>query len=211
MATSTHWRVALPSATASVTHATTTKPRGQTGSMIDASRQTRLSSHVPSMSTTIAAVAASSTDPVIVRRVPAWSEELERLGAREARRDVGPVHDLPERLDPVRLHVPVLQVVGVLPHVEHEQRRRALPDVALVVVDLLDDEALAERLPRERAPARALHRERGLGELAAEVIEPAEAVGDRGLELALGLAAAVGGEVLPEHGVQDVAGEVERE
>src|SRR6476659_2513008 len=188
MATSTHWRVALPSATASVTHATTTKPRGQTGSTIDASCQTKLSSHVPSMSTTMAAAAASSTDPVIVRRAPARSEELECLGAREACRDVGPVHDLPERLDPVGLHVPVLQVVGVLPHVEHEQRRRALPDVALVVVDLLDDEALAERLPRERAPAGPLHRERGLGELAAEVVEPAEAVGDRGLELALGLA-----------------------
>ena len=45
---------------------------------------------------------------------------------------------------------------------------RRLPDVALVVVDLLDVEALAERLPREGAPARALHRRRGLRQLALE-------------------------------------------
>src|SRR5689334_17750391 len=110
MATSTHWRVGSPwpAATARATHATTTKPSGHTGSTIDASRHARLSNHVPSISTTIAPALASSTEPVTTT---ACSEELERLGAREARRDVGPVHDLPERVDPVGLHVAVLQVV----------------------------------------------------------------------------------------------------
>ena len=42
----------------------------------------------------------------------------------------------------------VLQVVGVLPHVEDQQRHRAVADVALVIVDLFDDQALADRLPR---------------------------------------------------------------
>src|SRR4051794_38862272 len=185
MATSTHCRTSLPcpAATARVTHAITTKPSGHTGSTIEASCQTRLSSHVASIRTAIAPTDASRTSPITGGRPATRSEQLERLGALEARRDVGPVHDLPERLDPVGLHVAVLQVVRVLPHVEHEQRRRALADVALVVVDLLDDQALPERLPRERAPARALHSEGGLGELAAEVVEAAEAVGDRGTEV----------------------------
>lgn len=41
--------------------------------------------------------------------------------------------------------------------VDHEQRDGGLPDVALVGVDLLDDESLPGGLPRERAPAHALH------------------------------------------------------
>src|SRR5581483_2679578 len=137
--------------------------------------------------------------------------QIERAHALEALRDVGPVHDLPVRLHPVRLHVLVLAVVGVLPHVEHEERHRAVPDVALVVVHLLDDEPLSERLPRERAPARALHGERGLGHLALHAVERAEVRLDGGGDLAVGLPAGLGREVLPEERVEDVSGDVERE
>jgi len=78
----------------------------------------------------------------------------------------------------------------VLPHVEHEQRYRAVPDVPLVVVNLLDHQALAERLPGERAPTRSLYVECGLGELASHAGEGAEELVDRPRELAIGLAAA---------------------
>lgn len=52
-----------------------------------------------------------------------------------------PVDDLPHGLYEVHLLVLVLQVEGVLPGVEDQDRDRTLADVALVVVDLLDDEA----------------------------------------------------------------------
>src|SRR4030095_13350217 len=97
--------------------------------------------------------------------------EIEVQGANllETLADVLPVHELPEGLHPVPLHVRVLQVVGVLPHIEHEKRHGAVPDVALRVADFPAHESLPERLPRERAPSRALDRERGLAELALQV------------------------------------------
>jgi hypothetical protein len=52
----------------------------------------------------------------------------------------------------VGAHVQILQVVRVLPRVEHEQVDARLPDVALVVVDLLDVEALAEGAPTPAHP-----------------------------------------------------------
>ena len=99
----------------------------------------------------------------------------------------------------------------MLPGVEHEQRARALPDVVLVVVDLRDVEPLPERLPRESAPPRALHRDRRLGELTAEAVEGPEVLVDGGRELAVGLVAAVGRQVLPEERVEHVPRKVERE
>ena len=45
----------------------------------------------------------------------------------------------------------MLEVVGVLPHVEHEQRHSAVPDVALVVVDLLAALKTNENNPLRRA------------------------------------------------------------
>src|SRR5690349_14649882 len=65
----------------------------------------------------------------------------------EASRDVAPVDDVPDGADVVGPPVLVLQVVRVLPRVDHEQRDAALAGVPLVVVDLLDVETFAERLP----------------------------------------------------------------
>src|SRR5207248_3643097 len=90
-----------------------------------------------------------------------------------------------------------------------EERRGALSDVALVVVDLLDDEPLRDGLPRQRAPARALDVERRLAELVAETLERAERLVDRSGELTVGLVAAVRAHGLPEQRVQDVARQVE--
>src|SRR5207248_9333080 len=112
-------------------------------------------------------------------------------GALEPPRDVGPVEHVPDRLHVVGATVLVLQVIRVLPGVDDEERYTALADVALVVVDLLDEEALAERLPRQRAPPRALHRGRRLGELLLERVERAEVLVDRSRERAARTVAAV--------------------
>ena len=99
----------------------------------------------------------------------------------------------------------------MLPGVDDEQVLSALPDVALMVVDLLDVEALAERLPRERSPSGALNRHDGLGHLGLERVERAKVLVDRGGEVAGRLVASRGAEVLPEERVEHVTREVERE
>src|SRR5580698_7624703 len=67
--------------------------------------------------------------------------QTEPLGRVEAGAHVRPVDDVPQRAEEVGLHVLVLQVEGVLPGIEDEQGHRAIAHAALVVVDLLDDQA----------------------------------------------------------------------
>src|ERR1700738_5188541 len=67
-------------------------------------------------------------------------------------RDVLPVPDVPDRFEELGLAVLVLQVEGVLPRVENEERNPALGEVGLVVVDLGRQKALAERFPDEGQP-----------------------------------------------------------
>jgi diguanylate cyclase (GGDEF)-like protein/PAS domain S-box-containing protein len=141
----------------------------------------------------------------------ARERRVERARGAEALGRVLPVPDVPDGLEELRLTVLILQVVRVLPRVEHEDRHARLSHVRLVVVELRDEEALAERLPDERGPARAHDRARGLGHLLPERIERAEIVRQRRVELAAGTPARLRCEVLPEHRVQDVAGDVERE
>ncbi len=43
----------------------------------------------------------------------------------------------------------------MLPHVEEQQRREADGDVALLIVELDDDQTLSDRVPREDGPAGA--------------------------------------------------------
>ncbi len=57
--------------------------------------------------------------------------------------DLGPVDDVPPRVDVVRAPVLVLQVVGVLPHVDAEQRRLAVAERVVLVG--------ASRRPRGRS------------------------------------------------------------
>lgn len=84
----------------------------------------------------------------------------------KARRHVLPIDHLRERPDPIAFDVLILQVVGLLPHVEDQQRHRTVSDVALVVVDLLHDQALTDRFPRHRPPTGALNVERRFRDLA---------------------------------------------
>src|SRR5690606_31960389 len=109
--------------------------------------------------------------------------------------DVVPVDQVPQLADVVGADVPVLQVVGVLPGVEDEQRDAAPADVAVVVVDLLHDQAPPEWLPGQDAPAGALDGGGGDGELLPERLEAAEVLVDGVGERAVGAVAAVGGEV----------------
>src|SRR5882757_9692454 len=97
------------------------------------------------------------------KRFGEMSAELYGLRLREALGRVGPVDDIPPGLDVVGLHVQVLQVERVLPDVEQNDRRGADGEVVLVVIELLDDQLLAERLPGQRRPAVALDRGRGGG------------------------------------------------
>src|SRR5271154_5606708 len=111
-------------------------------------------------------------------RLPPSAGDRRLLGGLEAARHVGPVDDVPQGAEEVGLHVLVLQVKRVLPGVEDEERDRALADAALVVVDLLHNEAAGERLVRQHAPARALDRRGGLGELRLELVEGSEVLVD---------------------------------
>lgn len=85
--------------------------------------------------------------------------------------DVGPVDDVPERLGVGGLVVLVLQVKGVLPHIQHEQRLGTAREVALMVVQLLDHQPLTQRLPCEDRPARPLHGRGRCGEVRTEGID----------------------------------------
>src|SRR4029079_2249269 len=108
------------------------------------------------------------------------------------------VPDVPDDFEEVGLPVLVLEVVGVLPGVEDEERDAGLRDVVLVVVDLRRDETLADRLPDERSPTRAHDRRSGRGELLAELFEAAEVARDRLAERAGGAVAPLRRQVLPE-------------
>src|SRR5690606_40905581 len=97
----------------------------------------------------------------------------------------------------------------VLPHVELQDRRDAERGVALLVVELVHEQARAYRVPREHGPAGALEAVRRGAEVRDELVERAEELVDRGRELADRLVAAVRREVVPEDRVVDVTAEVE--
>src|SRR5207237_6310379 len=82
----------------------------------------------------------------------------------------------------------VLQVVRVLPRVADEKRRRARERAVLMVHERERDEALSERLPREKTPARSFDRDGRRGELLLERLERSEValdlIGDRARRLA---------------------------
>ncbi len=64
------------------------------------------------------------------------------------------VHNGPDGVEERLLVVLVLQVIGVLPGIDGEDRHRALAVVALMVVGLLDDDAAAGRFLRRQSPPR---------------------------------------------------------
>ena len=97
----------------------------------------------------------------------------------------------------------------MLPRGDRQQRHGALPMVALMVVDLLDDDPAARGIPGSERPSRTLNRGGRLGHVALEALEAAEVGGELGGHLTGRLTSAVGRQVLPEQRVQHVARQVE--
>jgi hypothetical protein len=97
----------------------------------------------------------------------------------------------------------------VLPHVELQQRHRRLRRVALLIEQLLDDQATPDRVPRQHTPTRTLNSHGCGGEVGDELVERAKELIDRGREFALGLVSAIRRQVRPEDRVVDVTTEVE--
>src|SRR6476661_11149405 len=103
--------------------------------------------------------------------------------------DIVPVDEMiDERLQIVRAAVAVIDVVGVLPNVAAENRRRAVNQRALAVRGLGDFELAV--LDRQPAPAGAELTDAGGGEIGLELIETAEVFGDLLFQTAGQLAAA---------------------
>jgi hypothetical protein len=80
----------------------------------------------------------------------------------------------------------------------------------VLLLDTRDDQTLVSGVPRQPCPARTLDRGGLCGELALESSEAREIASDLIGESTTGLAATVGAHVAPEHGVVQVAAEVER-
>src|SRR5699024_5024892 len=137
------------------------------------------------------------------------SAEEEALGLRhgtvEACSGVGPVDDVPPGLDVVGLDVLVVEVEGVLPHVELPNRGAAELDVGLLVLQLLDEEISAELVVDEHGPSGALDRRRGGRDVLTELVERTALVVDGCGEFTDRLVSTVRGHVVPEDGVVDVS------
>src|SRR4249919_1450768 len=103
--------------------------------------------------------------------------------------DIVPVDQMiAKRLQIVRAAVAVVDVVGVLPDVTAENRRRAVNQRALAVRGLGDFELAV--LDRQPAPAGAELTDAGGGEIGLELVETAEVFGDLLFQTAGQLAAA---------------------
>src|SRR5262245_14009406 len=136
-------------------------------------------------------------------------EQVHLARSLEARLDIVPIPGIPDRLEERRLLVLVLEVVGMLPGIDHEKGNSALAQIRLVIVYLARQEALRDRLIHECAPTRAHYRGGDLGELRLERLEATEVALDRARQLARRTVAPLGSHVLPEDRVQDVTGKVE--
>src|SRR4051812_32904023 len=133
----------------------------------------------------------------------AYAESAVSLaGGLEPLRHLGPVDDVPPRVDVVRALVLVLEVVGVLPDVDAQQRHQAVAQGRVLVRGARDLHARA--VVHEPGPAAAEAVHAGLLELVLEAVEVAAGLLDRRRQVALRLAAAVGAHDLPEEGVVGV-------
>src|SRR5437764_9676198 len=105
--------------------------------------------------------------------------------------DLGPVDHVPPRRDVLRPAVLVLEVVGMFPDVEAEDRRAPLHERAVLVGRGLDAQRSAA-VQGEPGPAAAEAARGRLGELVLERVEAADGLGDRLSQRAAGLASRVG-------------------
>src|SRR5699024_8643117 len=85
--------------------------------------------------------------------------------------NIGPVHNVPDGFDVVSLDVLVVQVEGVLPHVQHEQWGCCYRDTVLLVIELFDDQVASDWFVSKDGPAGALDPQCCSCELCTEVVE----------------------------------------
>ena len=107
--------------------------------------------------------------------------------------NVVPVEHVPHGVDVVGLHVLVLEVEGVLPHVQKQKRHEVNGQVALLVRHLLDDQALTDLVVGQHSPAGALQAQSGGVEVFLELVKRTEVAVDGLSQRAGRLATAVGG------------------
>jgi hypothetical protein len=108
------------------------------------------------------------------------------LGGGESLLHFLPVHDLPHFLQEGRAHVLVVQVVGVLPHVDRQQRLvvRAQVRRRVLVLRLPVLQVSGALIVQEPAPAGALHSSSLLLEIGLEVLNRAPLALDHESKLA---------------------------
>src|SRR6201996_356361 len=112
-----------------------------------------------------------------------------RSGLFEQLLDIFPVHEMVDkRLEIIGAAVAIVDVVGMLPDIAAEDRRRAMDQRAFTIRGLGDFQLAV--LDRKPAPARAELADTGSGEIGLELVETAEILGDLLFELAGQLAAA---------------------
>src|SRR6266849_9381608 len=118
-----------------------------------------------------------SQDAAAPRFVAQQNSSLLRSGFREQLVDILPVHQVIDpRLQIIRTAIAIIDVVGVLPDVDAEDRGGAMDQRVLAIGRLGNLElAVLRRQPR---PARTELADAGGGEIALEFLEPAEVFGD---------------------------------
>ena len=109
--------------------------------------------------------------------------------------NVVPVEDVPDGLDVIRLDVLVLQVESVLPHIQHQQWGEVHGGVALLVGQLLNEQAASNVVVTQHGPAGTLQAECCCGEVRLELLEGTEVAVDSLRELTGWLAATVRAQV----------------
>lgn len=153
-----------------------------------------------------------NTNAVSIKQLLQHHEHLS-LGLGKSLGYILPVDDLPDVLQVVRSHILVLQVVGVLPHVNTQQRDQASGGLEGILVGSGgDSQSLVGLVPTQPAPSRTLHTDGGIGHGSLEVLQRAILGIDQVLQITgTQLSATLGGrnQVLPENGVVQVTTAVE--
>src|SRR2546428_11536846 len=165
----------------------------------------------PPPASSVVPVLTSTGTPCVLacrsrRRVVCRLTVRDRPLAGEALGDLRPVHHVPPGVDVVRAPVLVLEVVGMLPDVDSEERGLAVRD-RVVLVRGRDHREVAPVLD-EPGPARAEPVDARVLELLLETRERSERRLDRRSELAVGLASTFRAHPLPEERVVVVAAAV---
>ena len=99
----------------------------------------------------------------------------------------------------------------MLPHIEHKQWGEVYRNIALLIGQLLNDQAACDVIVTKNRPAGALQAKCCSREVSLELVEGTEVAVDSFCQVTGWLAATVWRKVLPEYGVVGVATQVERQ